>query len=88
MMAKSDRTRSDRRPNPTQDRLQAEPVFIGRERFDGDARMGFGFFGDNLGDFFLNRSCSASVAAFGLRGRGFWIDQPRAFNASHPPQQF
>ena len=46
--------------------------------------MGLRFFGDDLGDFFLNASCSASPAAFGLRGRGFWIDQPIAFNASQP----
>jgi hypothetical protein len=32
----------------------------------------------------LNASCSAGVAAFGLRGRGFSIDQPIARNASKP----
>jgi len=46
--------------------------------------MSLRLFGDDLSDFFLNASCSASLAAFGLRGRGFWIDHPIAFNASHP----
>jgi len=27
-------------------------MFVGRERFDGDAWMRLGFFGDDLGDFF------------------------------------
>ena len=84
MMAGRDRAHADRRPYPSHDRLQSEPVFVGRERFDRDAGMGLGFFGDDLGDFFLKASCSAALAAFGLRGRGFWIDQPIAFSASQP----
>jgi hypothetical protein len=32
----------------------------------------------------LKASCPAGVAAFGLRGRGFWIDQSIARNASQP----
>ena len=83
MMAGRDRAHADWRPNPPHDRLQAEPVFVGREGFDGEAGMDFGFLGDDLGDFFLNPSCSSALAALGLRGRG-WIDQPRAFNASQP----
>jgi hypothetical protein len=71
MMAGGDRARADRRPNPAHDRFQAQPVFVGREGFDGDARMSLRLFGDDLGDFFLNSSCSAWLAAFGLRGRGF-----------------
>jgi len=59
-------------------------MFVGREHFDGDAWMRLGFFGDDLGDFFLKPSCSSALAAFGLRGRGFWIDQPIAFKASQP----
>ena len=39
---------------------------------------------DGAGHTFLKASCSAGVAAFGLRGRGFWIDQLIARNASHP----
>jgi hypothetical protein len=30
----------------------------------------------------LKASCSSAVAAFGSRGRGYWIDQPIARNAS------
>jgi hypothetical protein len=59
-------------------------MLVGRERFDGDARMGLGFFRDDLGDFFLKAPSSSGVAAFGLRGRGFWIDQRIAFSASQP----
>ena len=71
VMSQRDRPRADGRPDPAHDRLQAEPVLVGGESFDGDARMSLRFFGDDLGDFFLNASCSASLAAFGLRGRGF-----------------
>ncbi len=81
VMAWSDGAHADWRPNPTHDRLQAKPVFVCRKGFDRNARMGLRFLRDDLGDFFLNASCSASVAAFGLRGRGFWTDHPRAFNA-------
>ena len=84
MMTGGDRARADRRPNPAHDRLQAEPMFVGREGFDGEARMGLPLLGDDLGDFFLNVSCSSALAALGLRGRGFWIDQPIALSASQP----
>ena len=84
MMAERDWTGADRRPYASHDRLQSEPMLVGRERFDRDAGMGRGFFGDDFGDFFLKASCSAALAAFGLRGRGFWIDQPTAFSASQP----
>ncbi len=59
-------------------------MFVGCERFGRDARMGFGFFGDDLGDFFLKASRSSALAAFGLRGRGFWIDQRIVCNVSQP----
>jgi hypothetical protein len=52
MMAGRDRTRADRRPYASHDRLQSEPMLVGRERFDRDAGMGRGFFGDDFGDFF------------------------------------
>ena len=71
MMAVRDRARADRRPYASHDRLQSEPMLVGGERFDRDAGMGCGFFGDDFGDFFLKASCSAADAAFGLRGRGF-----------------
>ena len=71
MMAVGDRPLADRRPDPAGHRLQADPVLVGREGFDRRVGMARRFLGDDLGDFFLNASCSVSVAAFGLRGRGF-----------------
>jgi len=84
MMAGGDRALADRRPDAPQHRLQAEAMFVRREGFDGDARVALGFFGDGLGEFFLKASCCSGVAAFGWRGRGFWIDHPTAFSASQP----
>jgi len=52
MMAWRNRARADRRPYAAHDWLQPEPMLVGRERFDRDAGMGRGFFGDDLGDFF------------------------------------
>src|SRR5207344_2299899 len=40
--------------------------------------------GDHLAELFLNAACSSGAAAFGLRGRGAWIDQPIFFKASQP----
>ena len=84
MVAVRDRPLADRRPDPAAHRLQAEPVFVGGEGLDRRVGMARRFLGDNLGEFFLKASSSSSVAAFGLRGRGFWIDQPIARNASQP----
>jgi hypothetical protein len=53
VMSRRDRARADGRPDPAHDRLQSEPMLVGGEGFDGDARMGLRFFGDNLGDFFF-----------------------------------
>src|ERR1700710_1694317 len=75
---------ADGTPAAAQARFKADPMLVRREGLDFDAGVGLRLFGDDLGDFFLKSSCSASVAAFGLRGRGFWIDHPRAFSASHP----
>ena len=55
-------------------------MLVGRERFDRDAGMGGGFFGDDFGDFFLKASCCGAVAALGLRGRGFCIYELIAFS--------
>ena len=52
MMAGRDRAHADWRPYAPHDRLQSEPMLVGRERFDRDAGMGRGFFGDDFGDFF------------------------------------
>jgi hypothetical protein len=84
MVAVRDRPLADRRPNPPRHRLQAEPVLVGRESLDRRIGVERGLLGDDFGDFFLNASCSAGVAAFGLRGRGFWIDQLIARSASQP----
>ena len=43
-----------------------------------------GFFGNGVRELFFNAAASSGVADFGFFGRGFWIDQPIAFNASHP----
>ena len=59
-------------------------MLVGREGLDRRVGMARGFLGDDLDKFFLKASCSSGVAAFGLRGRGFWIDQPIARNASPP----
>jgi hypothetical protein len=83
MVSVSDRPLADRRPDPTGHRLQAEPVLVGREGLDRRVGMARRFLGDDFGEF-LKASCSSAVAAFGLRGRGFWIDQPIARNASQP----
>ena len=52
MMAWRDRAASERRPYAAHDRLQPEPMLVGRERFDRDAGMSRGFLGDDLGDFY------------------------------------
>jgi hypothetical protein len=46
MMAVRDRGRADRRPYASHDRLQSEPMLVGRQRFDRNPGMGRGFFGD------------------------------------------
>ena len=40
--------------------------------------------GNGIRELFLNTAASSGVADFGFFGRGFWIDQPIAFNASQP----
>jgi len=84
MMAVRGRPFADRHPDPPRHRFQADPVLVGRERLDRRAGVARRFPRDDFGHFFLNASCSATVAALGLRGRGFWIDQPIACNASQP----
>ena len=69
MMAWCDRARADWRPYAAHDWLQSEPMLVGRERFDRDAGMGRGFFGDDLGDFF------EVVLLRG--GRGLGVSRPR-----------
>ena len=84
MMTMSDGAHAYRRPDAARDRLQPEPMLVGREGFDRKVRMRLRLLGDDVGKFFLKLSCSASLAAFGLRGRGACIDHPSAFSASQP----
>ena len=83
-MAVRDRPLADRRPDPAGHRLQAEPVFVGRESLDRRIGVARGLLADDFGKVFLKSSCSAGVAAFGLRGRGFWIEDAIARKAFQP----
>jgi hypothetical protein len=84
VVAQCDRPLAGRCPDPAMDRLQTEPMFIRRPDLDRLVRMLGGLFGDRGGKFFLNSASSSGVAAFGFFGRGDWIDQPIARNASQP----
>jgi hypothetical protein len=84
MMAMSDGPLADRRPDATRHRLQAEAMLIRREDFDGFLGVFGRFFRSDFDEFFLNPAASSGVADLGFFGRGFWIDQPHAFRASHP----
>ena len=52
VVTERDRPLADRRPNPSMDRLQTEPMLIRGPDFDRLVRMLFGFFGDRVGEFF------------------------------------
>jgi hypothetical protein len=82
VMARRKRALSSRRPDAAQHRFQADPVLIGCKDFD--RRIGiFGLFrGDRLAKLFLKAAASSGAADFGFFGRGFWIVQPIACNAS------
>jgi hypothetical protein len=84
MMALRDRSLADRRPYAARNRLQAKAVLVRGEDFDLFAGVLRGFFGNGVRALFLNAAASSGVADFGFFGRGFWIDQPIAFKASHP----
>ena len=62
-MAAGDRALAARRPDPAQDRLQADPVLVGGEGLDHRAGMALRLLGDGLGELFLNAACSSGVAA-------------------------
>ena len=51
-MAGRDRARGDGPPDGAHDWLQAEPVLVCREGFDGNAGVGLRLFGDDIGDFY------------------------------------
>ena len=59
-------------------------MLVCREDLDRFARVFCRLLGKGIRELFLNAAASSGVADFGFFGRGFWIDQPIAFNASQP----
>jgi hypothetical protein len=59
-------------------------MLIGGEDLDLFAWVFRGLLGNGVRELFLNAAASSGVADFGFFGRGFWIDQPIAFNAPSP----
>jgi hypothetical protein len=53
MVTERDRPLANRRPNPTMDRLEAEPMLIRGPDLDRLVWMLLGFFGDRVDEFFL-----------------------------------
>src|ERR1700732_4441326 len=84
MMAMRDRTLADGRPNTARDRLQADAMLVRGEDLDRLSRVLCGLLDNGVRKLFLNAAASAGDADFGFFGRGFWIDQPIAVQASHP----
>ena len=76
-----DRTLADGCPHAARDRLQTDAVFVCRKDLDLFAGMLRCLLGNGVRELFLNAAASSGVADFGFFGRGFWIDQPMAFNA-------
>src|SRR5215207_1053931 len=71
-------------PDPAQDLLQPDTMFVCGPDFDRFVGVLGTLLGDSLLQLFLNASRSSGVAAAGWRGRGFCTDQPIAFRASQP----
>src|SRR5215207_8474589 len=71
-------------PDPAQDRLQPDAVFVRGPDLDWRGWVLGPLLGDGLLQLFLNPSRSSGVAEAGWRGRGFCTDQPIAFSASQP----
>jgi hypothetical protein len=84
VMTKGDRPLADGCPDAPRYGLQAEPMLVACEDFDGPVGVFFRFLDDGVRAFFLNAASSSGVADFGFFGRGAWIDQPSAFKASQP----
>src|SRR3954463_7706823 len=72
------------RPDPAQDRLQADAVLVRGPDLNRLVRVLGPLLGDGLLQLFLNASCSSGVAEAGWRGRGFFTVQPIALRASQP----
>ena len=60
-------------------------MLVRGEDLDRFARVLCRLLGNGIRELFLNAAASSGVADFGFFGRGFWIDQPIAFNASQLP---
>ena len=72
------------RPDPAQDRLQADAMFVRGPDLNRLVRVLGSRLSDGLLQLFLNAARSSGVAEAGGRGRGFCPDQPIAFSASQP----
>jgi hypothetical protein len=72
------------RPDPAQDRLQANAVLVRGPDLNRRVRVLGPRLGDGLLQLFLNASRSSGVAEAGGRGRGFCTDQSIALSASQP----
>src|ERR1700737_3168434 len=83
-MARRGWTFADRRPHAARDGLQANAVLVRGEDLDRLAGVLCRLFGEGIRELFLNAAASSGEADLGFFGRGFWIDQPIAFNASQP----
>jgi hypothetical protein len=59
-------------------------MLVRGEDLDRVARVLCRLLGNAIRELFLNAAASSGGADFGFFGRGFWIDQPIAFNASQP----
>jgi hypothetical protein len=79
-----DRTFADERPHAARDRLQPEAMLVCREDLDLFAGVPCCLLGNSVRELFLNAAASSTEADLGFFGRGVWIDQPIAFNASQP----
>src|ERR1700719_3669204 len=75
---------ADRRPPAARDGLQANAVLVRGEDLDRLAGVLCRLFGEGIRALFLNAAASSGEADLGFFGRGVWIDQPIAFNASQP----
>src|ERR1700720_800041 len=56
-------------------------MLVRGENLDRFPRVLCRLLGNGVRELFLNAAASSGVADFGFFGRGFWIDQPMAFNA-------
>ena len=75
MVAERDQPLTLGRPDPAQDRLQADAVLVRGPDLDRRVRVLGPRLGDGLLQLFLNASRSSGVAEAGWRGRGFCTDQ-------------